>query len=57
MIQQFYNPVTQFQPPRPMFAAGYVNGGFHFKNCPRAVNFGVPEKRFSYNETDVEHFR
>lgn len=60
MVQpQFYNPMTQFQPQRPpMFSANYVNGGFHFKNCPRAVNFNMPEKRLSYNEGDaVDHFR
>jgi hypothetical protein len=42
---------------RPMFQANYVNGGIHFKNCPRAVNFNMPEKRLSYNESDAEHFR
>ena len=55
--QQFYNPVTQFQPQRPMFSASYVNGGFHFKNCPRAVNYNMPDKRLSYNEADMDHFR
>jgi len=60
MVQQFYNPnpVTPFQPQRPpMFSASFVNGGFHFKNCPRAVNFNMLEKRLSYNETDMDHFR
>jgi hypothetical protein len=57
LVQQFYNPVTPFQPQRPMFSTTYVNGGLHFKNCPRAVNFNMPEKRLSYNEGDMDHFR
>ena len=57
MIQQYYNPMAPFQQQqqRPMYTAGYAtNGGIHFKNCPRAVNFTMPppEKRLSYNEAD-----
>ena len=64
MAQQFYNPVAQFpqqhqqlqqHQQRPLYPANYVNGGIHFKNCPRAVNFNMPEKRLSYNESDSEH--
>lgn len=53
---QYYGPMGPFHHQhlhKPVYAANYPGGGFHFKNCPRAGNVALTQA----GECDREQFR